>query len=153
MGPEVYAPAPRGASQRLQIVLERLADLGMLPSIRDSRLQVAELGAAVVTRSLETVGEHAVFSEQLRDRVGELDLAARARFRIGEVMKNARREDVAPDHPQRRGGGLGFGLLDDPHDALEKPKPEAAPSTLGVVRSEEHTSELQSLTNLVCRLL
>src|SRR5258706_10693400 len=31
----------------------------------------------------------------------------------------------------------------------ELPEPEAVP----VVRSEEHTSELQSLTNLVCRLL
>src|SRR5437016_9525563 len=27
------------------------------------------------------------------------------------------------------------------------------PPTAGILRSEEHTSELQSLTNLVCRLL
>src|SRR5690606_40912025 len=31
--------------------------------------------------------------------------------------------------------------------------PGAAPSPLHVVRSEEHTSELQSRENLVCRLL
>src|SRR5258706_8659989 len=30
---------------------------------------------------------------------------------------------------------------------------EAAPSVASKARSEEHTSELQSLTNLVCRLL
>src|SRR5438093_4567609 len=32
-------------------------------------------------------------------------------------------------------------------------KPENARGWLFIVRSEEHTSELQSLTNLVCRLL
>src|SRR2546430_12355360 len=31
--------------------------------------------------------------------------------------------------------------------------PHAAPARAGVVRSEEHTSELQSQSNLVCRLL
>src|SRR5262249_58602740 len=31
--------------------------------------------------------------------------------------------------------------------------PIIAPSTVAASRSEEHTSELQSLTNLVCRLL
>ena len=54
----------------------------MLAAVRDGRLQVAELGAAVVARSLETVGEHAVFSEQLRDRVGELDLASAPGFAL-----------------------------------------------------------------------
>src|ERR1019366_9925170 len=34
----------------------------------------------------------------------------------------------------------------------EEPK-DGSPSMLGDPRSEEHTSELQSLTNLVCRLL
>src|SRR5437016_6934101 len=32
-------------------------------------------------------------------------------------------------------------------------RPEAIGGARGVPRSEEHTSELQSLTNLVCRLL
>src|SRR5262249_59981340 len=32
-------------------------------------------------------------------------------------------------------------------------EPARAPLDVGVLRSEEHTSELQSLTNLVCRLL
>src|SRR5437016_6690640 len=33
------------------------------------------------------------------------------------------------------------------------PNPHEAPALARVWRSEEHTSELQSLTNLVCRLL
>src|SRR5437016_8817591 len=33
------------------------------------------------------------------------------------------------------------------------PPPHRAQRRLGPLRSEEHTSELQSLTNLVCRLL
>src|SRR5258706_5045084 len=40
--------------------------------------------------------------------------------------------------------------------ALDAPPPgahEAGPVVLRAGRSEEHTSELQSLTNLVCRLL
>src|SRR5438093_9829673 len=43
--------------------------------------------------------------------------------------RSLRRQDGRPFEPARRGGRLGGG------------------------RSEEHTSELQSLTNLVCRLL
>src|SRR5437016_14464662 len=30
---------------------------------------------------------------------------------------------------------------------------QQGPNSIGILRSEEHTSELQSLTNLVCRLL
>src|SRR5256885_8764163 len=39
----------------------------------------------------------------------------------------------------------------EPHSARQPPPP--APRTPGGVRSEEHTSELQSPCNLVCRLL
>src|SRR5258706_1696783 len=35
----------------------------------------------------------------------------------------------------------------------ERPGPPVAAKQISMVRSEEHTSELQSLTNLVCRLL
>src|SRR5438093_2262018 len=41
-----------------------------------------------------------------------------------------------------------FRRLDPLRDALER-----LPAPAGEHRSEEHTSELQSLTNLVCRLL
>src|SRR5262249_59493087 len=36
---------------------------------------------------------------------------------------------------------------------VSSPQPFAVGTTPGTVRSEEHTSELQSLTNIVCRLL
>src|SRR5262249_59647298 len=39
------------------------------------------------------------------------------------------------------------------HRGLRKPWRPPVPSTPLVERSEEHTSELQSLTNIVCRLL
>src|SRR5262249_59646236 len=42
-------------------------------------------------------------------------------------------------------------LSPDPADGSAPPAPSSAMRT--VTRSEEHTSELQSLTNLVCRLL
>src|SRR5438093_5673277 len=40
----------------------------------------------------------------------------------------------------------------DKHE-LVRPRPPGAGGVSGAERSEEHTSELQSLTNLVCRLL
>src|SRR2546430_10136325 len=41
----------------------------------------------------------------------------------------------------------------DPEDALFLPMRHSSGHLLGVLRSEEHTSELQSQSNLVCRLL
>src|SRR5438046_7686599 len=50
--------------------------------------------------------------------------------------------------PTRRSSDLGVG------DLLRRGlAPQRLPQELGRARSEEHTSELQSLTNLVCRLL
>src|SRR5437899_9292692 len=37
--------------------------------------------------------------------------------------------------------------------AVPDPLPESSPQCPGPIRSEEHTSELQSLRHLVCRLL
>src|ERR1019366_10034670 len=57
------------------------------------------------------------------------------------------RSSLVPGTPRRRTviPGLmscpGFGVINEPFDASSV-----------VYRSEEHTSELQSLTNLVCRL-
>src|SRR5258706_12547095 len=48
---------------------------------------------------------------------------------------------------EHRGGDAGG----DPHELVELLDPGRRGHALG--RSEEHTSELQSLTNLVCRLL
>src|SRR2546430_3149898 len=38
-------------------------------------------------------------------------------------------------------------------DGIEKARPPRRPRKTGTTRSEEHTSELQSQSNLVCRLL
>src|SRR5438046_5331971 len=44
-------------------------------------------------------------------------------------------------------------LLEFPHDKRLGSQSRRRQSWRGALRSEEHTSELQSLTNLVCRLL
>src|SRR5258706_11729296 len=59
--------------------------------------------------------------------------------------RQARRELHAVDG--RLGGQHGRDGRADPDDDLARPRRAAD------LRSEEHTSELQSLTNLVCRLL
>jgi hypothetical protein len=46
-----------------------------------SRLDETELVAAVEARALEAIREHGFLREQRFDRVGELDLAARAGLR------------------------------------------------------------------------
>src|SRR5690606_39378550 len=49
--------------------------------------------------------------------------------------------------PRARGGGLLFPR------GIDTPRGESVPLLTGNHRSEEHTSELQSRENLVCRLL
>src|SRR5258706_5407260 len=51
---------------------------------------------------------------------------------------------IPPDHPDARGLIIGEHLVESSERRLENSHDK---------RSEEHTSELQSLTNLVCRLL
>src|SRR5438046_4566722 len=58
---------------------------------------------------------------------------------------------AAPEHLHRPGHLLGD--LHRPGDEIHLEPPAEAAAQEMVVRSEEHTSELQSLTNLVCRLL
>src|SRR2546430_10271432 len=70
--------------------------------------------------------------------VGDLLELKRALERHGEVVPPAEIEDVARPH-HALGDALDFGRL------REHPRDQ--------IRSEEHTSELQSQSNLVCRLL
>src|SRR5262249_58594030 len=56
---------------------------------------------------------------------------------------------VEPGHRGLRGGRN----LPGPGRAGPPAGPAQGPCSQGAQRSEEHTSELQSLTNLVCRLL
>src|SRR5437016_10252762 len=63
----------------------------------------------------------------------------------------------SPDHPSKGVAEAHKSALGDGHartrGALSSIVIEAFPRTIRYLRSEEHTSELQSLTNLVCRLL
>src|SRR2546430_4436663 len=64
-------------------------------------------------------------------------------FPYTTLFRSRRRED--PGHPERRG-----------HKPLLPDGPGRRPAASGAAprrRSEEHTSELQSQSNLVCRLL
>ena len=72
----------------------------MLHCEREVRLQVIELGAAVVAHALELIGEDVLVLEQRCDGVGELYLPARARGLMLQVVEDARNEDVAPDYTE-----------------------------------------------------
>src|SRR5262245_64951134 len=79
------------------------------------------------------------------------------------------RSELAPRRPPRRGGGGRRRRRRLPRGARRRDLPVSPPPTLGTwlsavpadptgpglfpPRSEEHTSELQSLRHLVCRLL
>src|SRR4051812_26331784 len=83
----------------------------------ERRLQIAELGAAVEAPAGQPHRERALFLEQRRDRVGELDLAARAGRDLPEELEDARREHVAADDAEVRRRGRRLRLLDDAVDA------------------------------------
>src|SRR5262249_57217484 len=70
-------------------------------------------------------------------------LAAQLAVRVGG-------EDVEPVRVPRRDRRA---ARDDAAEVLPRVPRRAVPPLVHQVRSEEHTSELQSLTNLVCRLL
>src|SRR3989441_5200998 len=83
---------------------------------------------------------------------GGVDIWAPTQFQTGCQQLGAGIGGVAPEkvqvHTTYLGGGFGRRFeLDFIQEALEASK------TAGAPRSEEHTSELQSLAYLVCRLL
>src|SRR5437016_8569737 len=73
----------------------------------------------------------------------------------GWAIKPGRRRERRNEHANERHARALFGVQGDgagSHSCRAAVLLGAAPRTMGE-RSEEHTSELQSLTNLVCRLL
>src|SRR2546426_7935766 len=74
-------------------------------------------------------------------------------FRSGGTTAGGRRQSPAPDRPEKRPGH------DSPFRSANLCPGRRTPATnqtgrwSRVYRSEEHTSELQSPCNLVCRLL
>src|SRR2546430_1146674 len=59
----------------------------------------------------------------------------------------------SPSPPRSAGGGAVLGELHRLQGAREAPPPARSAGQRRPHRSEEHTSELQSQSNLVCRLL
>jgi hypothetical protein len=82
----------------------------MLETVVDRRLEIAELAPAIVTAAFEREREHALFGDQPRDAVGQLNFAAGARRHRAQVMEDARGQHVAADHRKRRWGRPAFGF-------------------------------------------
>src|SRR5690606_41838629 len=87
-----------------------------------------------------------LFGSVAGDRRGALDaLAAHQASGIGVV-------GVGPDRDHVSGHDLSHRIrLSAALTAAEQQLDQAGPATRGAARSEEHTSELQSRENLVCR--
>lgn len=66
------------AAKLAQVLTEFMAHFGVLHAQCNRGLQVAKLGAAVIANTLEFIGEHFFFFQQLRDAIGQLNLPARA---------------------------------------------------------------------------
>src|SRR5688572_30908612 len=76
------------------------------------------------------------------------------------MLRRPPRSTLFPYTTLFRSHGVGHSGLPRAQDARQSPQPDPVPSVrlrprhaATVLRSEEHTSELQSQSNLVCRLL
>src|SRR2546430_7099402 len=81
------------------------------------------------------------YTTLFRSRASAARWTASSSWARRSTMESSIRNASASGAPQRDAKGLG----DRPRDVLLDP--------VHLVRSEEHTSELQSQSNLVCRLL
>ena len=69
-------PRSRSATSRAQVIGELVAQVFVLQTELDGRLEVAELRAAIVALAFERVRVDRLVGQQRRDAVRELDLAA-----------------------------------------------------------------------------
>lgn len=97
----------------------------MADSEAHDSLEIVQTVTRVVTAALEDdaddTGTFTRGSCALLESIGELDLAATARFRLGQDREDRRVKDVAPDDSEVAGGFLGARLLDEasyPHDRV-----------------------------------
>src|SRR5688500_5025251 len=78
-GRPIIGPPSRGQAlfqdPIAQILAERCAHFGVLESVLEIGLQVAQLAAAVEALPFELIGEHVLLVHQRRDGIGQLDLA------------------------------------------------------------------------------
>ena len=86
------AASADAADHRLQVLAELRAEFGVLHAVFDGRGQIADLAAAVIAPAFEFVGQHLLFEQQRRDRVGELDPlpAPRGVFSSSSKMRGVR---------------------------------------------------------------
>src|SRR2546425_322933 len=107
----------------------------------------------------ETLGEghdhlHVVLDDQERHATLSHQCSARSDRRVRFQLAHARRRLVEEEEPRTR--GQRSGQVDALQDAERQVPGQHVPvraEAEGLERSEEHTSELQSLAYLVCRLL
>ena len=104
-----------------QLLARRLGQLRVVQREADRRLDQAQMGATVETRAFEAVGIDGIALQQLRDRVGQLDLATSAGAGRFQQREDLRAEHVAADHGQVAGRVFRLGLLDDLRDAALRP--------------------------------
>ena len=79
------------APQRCEVARKFARDFGMLETVGDIRLQITELAAAIVAHAGELMREHALFSKQSGDTVGQLNFAAGAGLYLVQELENPRR--------------------------------------------------------------
>src|SRR5438093_2309790 len=115
------------------------------PELAVELVPIKTTGDKILDVPLAKIGGKGLFTKEIDEALvdGRIDLAVHS-------MK---------DVPFQLPAGIVFGAIperEDPRDAFISNGPPlealSGGATIGT-RSEEHTSELQSLTNLVCRLL
>src|SRR5690606_3103182 len=105
--------------QRSQVGAEIVAELRVSQPVVDGRLEIAELAAAIEAQALELVPENGFLGQQPGDRVGQLDLAARAGPGFFQQVEYPRRQDIAADDRQVRRRVSRLRLLDDAAQAVQ----------------------------------
>src|SRR5688500_11962469 len=85
----------------------------MLQTILDGRLQIAQLPAAIVTLALEFIANYRLVSQQISNRICELNFPARAPARTFQFLENGWAQQIATHDRERRRCILWPRLLDN----------------------------------------
>ena len=96
----------------------------MLQRVGQGRLDVAQLAAAVVTDSVEPVGEHLLVAQQALNRIGQLNLSAGAVLHLRQVIEAPAQLAGAVMWRQHQPGRLAHPLRARTHD-LRQPRRSA----------------------------
>src|SRR5436190_469654 len=89
-------------SQRIDKLAKFAGYFGMTHREQHIGFQVAQLGAAIITDTLELVGQCALLCQQGGNAISQLDLAPGPRFYPFKVTEDFGIQYVAADHRQRR---------------------------------------------------